>query len=109
GMLICGENTNPLARYTMIAQGEQIHIATWPPVWPTHDPAGGGAYSLEEGIKIRGGAHAFEGKLYNINVAAVLDRDAYDRLAALDADAARVLDGSPRGVSAVFGPSGLPI
>ncbi|KAK3725451.1 hypothetical protein LTR37_000421 [Vermiconidia calcicola] len=30
GMLICGENTNPLARYAMIAQGEQIHITTWP-------------------------------------------------------------------------------
>ncbi len=34
GMLICGENTNPLARYTLLAQGEQIHIATWPSVWP---------------------------------------------------------------------------
>ena len=30
GMLICGENTNPLARYALMAQGEQIHITTWP-------------------------------------------------------------------------------
>jgi nitrilase len=30
GMLICGENTNPLARYSLIAQGEQLHISTWP-------------------------------------------------------------------------------
>ena len=35
GMLICGENTNPLARYTLMAQGEQIHISSYPPVWPT--------------------------------------------------------------------------
>ena len=35
GVLICGENTNPLARYAMMAQGEQVHIATWPAVWPT--------------------------------------------------------------------------
>lgn len=35
GALICGENTNPLARYTLIAQGEQFHISTWPAKWPT--------------------------------------------------------------------------
>ncbi|XXG99863.1 hypothetical protein Hte_006204 [Hypoxylon texense] len=38
GALICGENTNPLARYTLAAQGEQIHISSWPPVWPTRMP-----------------------------------------------------------------------
>ena len=27
GALICGENTNPLARYSMIADGEQIVVA----------------------------------------------------------------------------------
>ncbi|KAK5062824.1 hypothetical protein LTR84_004899 [Exophiala bonariae] len=37
GALICGENTNPLARYALMAQGEQIHISTWPAVWPTRD------------------------------------------------------------------------
>lgn len=35
GALICGENTNSLARYAMISQGEQIHIACFPPIWPT--------------------------------------------------------------------------
>ena len=35
GMLICGENTNALARYALMAQGEQIHLSTWPAVWPT--------------------------------------------------------------------------
>jgi len=109
GMLICGENTNTLARYTMVAQGEQIHIANYPPIWPTHDPEKGGAYSLEQGIRIRGGAHAFEGKLFNIVVSAFLDKPAFDRLAALDKDAGRILEGSPRGVSAVFGPSGMAV
>lgn len=37
GGLICGENTNPLARYSM-AQGEQIHISSWPASWPTRIP-----------------------------------------------------------------------
>lgn len=39
GMLICGENTNSLARYSLIAQGEQIHISTWPAMWPTRIPS----------------------------------------------------------------------
>ncbi|EXJ79412.1 hypothetical protein A1O3_08914 [Capronia epimyces CBS 606.96] len=30
GTLICGENTNPLARYTMVAQGINLHISSWP-------------------------------------------------------------------------------
>lgn len=29
GMLACGENTNTLARYTLLAQGELIHIANY--------------------------------------------------------------------------------
>jgi len=27
GTLACGENTNPLARYALLAQGEQVHVA----------------------------------------------------------------------------------
>ena len=29
GTLACGENTNPLARFTLMAQGEQVHIANY--------------------------------------------------------------------------------
>ena len=46
GMLICGENTNPLARYALIAQGEQIHVSSYPPVWPTRPPNEPGRYDL---------------------------------------------------------------
>jgi predicted amidohydrolase len=38
GMLICGENTNPLARFALLAEGEQVHISSYPPVWPTRPP-----------------------------------------------------------------------
>ena len=53
GMLICGENGNPLARYTLMAQGEQIHIASYPSLWPN-----GGDYSLPDAIRIRASAHS---------------------------------------------------
>jgi len=36
--LICGENTNPLARYAVASQGIHLHISTWPAIWPTRLP-----------------------------------------------------------------------
>ena len=108
GALICGENTNPLARFALMAQGEQVHIASYPPVWPTR-PTQQGNYDLEQAIKIRAGAHSFEAKVFTIVASAVLDKTARAALAGLPADAQRVLDETPRGVSLVVGPTGLPI
>src|SRR5438477_4439735 len=73
GMLICGENTNPLARFTLMAQGEQVHVSTYPPVWPTADPRGGGNYDLASAIRIRAGAHSFEAKAFNIVASGFMD------------------------------------
>ena len=109
GMLICGENTNPLARYALIAQGEQVHMSTYPPMWPTHDPSTGANYDLKRAIEVRAGAHSFEGKVFNIVASGFLDSAARDRLAARDPDAERVLDESPRGVSVIIGPDGAPV
>ncbi len=106
GMLICGENTNPLARYTLMAQGEQVHISTYPPVWPTKDPKGGGNYNLSNAIRIRAGAHSFEAKAFNIVVSAFMDEAMRDALAEGDSEVARILEASPRGVSMVIGPTG---
>ena len=106
GMLICGENTNPLARYALIAQGEQIHISSYPPVWPTRPPNESGRYDLASAIRIRAGAHSFEGKVFNVVAAAFLDKAAFDALRSLDAEARETLEQSPRGVSMILGPSG---
>lgn len=110
GMLICGENTNPLARFTMIAQGEQVHVANFPPVWPTHgDPKVAGTYNLANITRIRCGAHAIEGKLFNIVVSGFMDRQTRDILAKGDSNIERILDDSHRGVSMVLGPTGEPV
>lgn len=109
GVLICGENTNPLARYTMMAQGEQVHVSTYPAVWPTRDPKGGGNYDLAGAIRIRAGAHSFEGKVFNIVASGFMDAKMREMLACLTPDAGRILDESPRGVSMVIGPTGDPV
>ncbi len=108
GMLICGENTNPLARYTMMAEGEQVHISTYPPIWPSHEP-GKGDYDLAHAIRLRAGAHSFEAKAFNIVSSGFMDTAMFNFLAELDPNAGRILEASPRSVSLITGPSGTPV
>jgi len=109
GMLICGENTNPLARYTLMAQGEQVHVSTYPPTWPTRDPGEAGRYDLAAAIRVRAGAHAFEAKAFNIVSAGVVDATMEAAIAPLGTDAVRILRDTPRGVSMILGPDAEPI
>ena len=87
GMLICGENTNPLARYSLIAQGEQVHVSSYPPVWPTRPSNEPGRYDLASAIRIRAGAHSFEGKVFNVVTSAFLDNKTLDALNGIDREA----------------------
>jgi aliphatic nitrilase len=110
GMLICGENTNPLARFALMAEGEQVHISTYPPVWPTRPPEGPGNYDLAQAIRIRAGAHAFEAKVFNLVAASCVDQTLRQTIeAALGREAVRILEESPRGISVVLGPTGTPL
>ena len=97
GMLICGENTNPLARYSLIAQGEQIHVSSYPPVWPTRPSNEPGRYDLASAIRISAGAHSFEGKVFNIVSSAFLDKSTLEALRGLDREALATMEQSPRG------------
>jgi nitrilase len=107
GMLICGENTNPLARYTLMAQGEQVHVSSWPACWPTKDPKSGANYDLADAIRIRSAAHSFEAKCFNIVCAAYLDDATLDALTReCGAEARRILEDSPKAVSMVINPAG---
>lgn len=109
GALICGENTNPLARYTLMAQGEQIHGSSYPPTWPTHDPTASGRYDLASAIRIRAGAHSFEAKAFNVVASSRIDEETTAQLAGLGEDAQRMIIDSPRGLSVIIGPDGLPL
>jgi aliphatic nitrilase len=110
GMLICGENTNPLARFALMAEGEQVHISSYPPAWPTRPPEGPGNYDLAQAIRIRAGAHAFEAKAFNVVAATCVDPTLRHTIeAALGPEPLRILDQSPRGISLVFDPTGAPV
>ena len=105
-MLICGENTNPLARYSLIAQGEQVHISSYPPVWPTRPANEPGRYDLASAIRIRAGAHSFEGKVFNVVSSGFLDKRTREALRTIDRDGLETLENSPQAISMVLGPSG---
>jgi len=107
GTLICGENTNTLARFTLLAQGEQVHIATYPPVWPFQRPgASARAFNLNEAIRIRAAAHAFEGKVFNVVASCALDADAMQQLSQGDSGIKALLQTAPQAVSLIVGPNG---
>jgi nitrilase len=106
GMLICGENTNPLARYALIAQGEQIHISSYPSVFPAKTPDGKGAYDIEDAIRIRAANHAFEGKLFNIVAATPFDDTARRFLSELPGDVVPLFEHGAQSTSMIIGPSG---
>jgi nitrilase len=105
GMLICGENTNSLAKFSLIAQGEQIHISSYPAKWPTQISKDG-QYNLEQSIKIRAGSHAFEGKLFNLVAAGFMDHNTYKVLEDYGCDAKSIFKDTPAAISAVFNPEG---
>jgi nitrilase len=106
GNLICGENTNPLARYSLMAQAEQIHISSWPPMWPTRRPKGGGNFNNVAANKIRASAHSFEAKVFGIVTAGYMDKALRSFLVERDSSVADVIDATPRAMSFFVDPTG---
>lgn len=107
GALICGENTNSLARYSLIAQGEQIHIATFPPCWPVNRTTKiGGGYNIAEVNKTRAASHSFEGKLFTIVSSGVLDKDAISQISENDSETKSFLESLAKPSSMIVGPDG---
>lgn len=106
GMLICGENTNPLSRFALMAEGEQVHVSTYPPMWPTRLPDEAGAYDLRRAIEIRAGAHAFEAKVFNIVSSACVDKTLKDTVGMADKAVLDVIERSPPSISVILDPAG---
>lgn len=124
GALICGENTNPLARYSLMAQQEQIHLSCWPPVWPTRVPpptttvetststaTGPRNYDAGSASRLRAAAHSFEAKAFGVMCSAYLDQEAIDTVVAGSSNPDIVEHGlrnSPAGISMILDPTGAP-
>jgi aliphatic nitrilase len=72
GQLVCWEHYNPLARYALMADGEQIHSAMYPGSF------GGDLFSEQIEVNIR--QHALESGCFVVNATAWLGADQQDQI-----------------------------
>lgn len=101
GVLACGENTNTLARFALLAQGEMVHVASYISL-----PTAPADYDMVEAIKTRSAAHAFEGKVFNIVSCSTISPEIVDAVAGDDEAARSMLTRSHSAFSGIFGPDG---
>jgi aliphatic nitrilase len=104
GTLACGENTNTLARFTLLAQGELIHIANYISL-PVAPPD----YDMAEAIKIRAAAHSFEGKLFTIVSCSTISQEIKDALREDVPNVDELLTRKNSAFSGFIGPNGAAI
>ncbi|KAI8935235.1 hypothetical protein NX059_007824 [Plenodomus lindquistii] len=131
GTLVCGENTNALARYAFIAQAQQVHISTWPAIWPTRVPQRDNCtkdkdrkdngtstgttsppnYDNLAANRTRAAAHCFEAKCFGIACSGHLGEDAIAVVAegASQPDVvANTVRAMPRAATFFIDPTGAP-
>lgn len=101
GTLACGENTNTLARFTLLAQGELIHIANYISL-PVAPPD----YNMAEAIKIRAAAHSFEGKLFTVVSCSTISKEIMDAMRNEVPNVDELLTRKNSAFSAIIGPNG---
>jgi nitrilase len=102
GTLICGSNANTLARFALIGQGEQVHVANYP-AFPM--PSTG---QMEDWIKLRAKAHCHEGKLFTVVSTSTMNSEMYDLLWDTE-EKKKLLGAEVFAYSAIYGPDAQPI
>jgi aliphatic nitrilase len=104
GMLCCWEHLQPLSKYAMYAQNEQIHIAAW----PSFSVYRGAAYAL--GPELNNAAsqiYAAEGQCFVLAPCALVSREMHELLCTDDVQRQLLLQGG--GFARIYGPDGAPM
>ena len=104
GALCCWEHLQPLTKYAMYAQHEQIHIAAW----PSFSLYVGAAYALGPELNTAAGQmYAAEGQCFVLASCAVVSPAMVEMLC--DTPAKRELLQAGGGHARIFGPDGAPL
>jgi aliphatic nitrilase len=101
GGLACGENTNTLARFALLGQGELVHVASYISL-PVAPPD----YDMAEAIKLRAIAHSFEGKIFTIVSCSTMSKEIIAVMETIVPDARARLQRKSSAFSGVIGPDG---
>lgn len=118
-----------------MSQGEQLHISTWPAVWPTRTPrtqstvdetaangnptnassssaVKGANYDNVAANRIRAAAHCFEAKCFGVLCSGYLDDNAIQTIASGASDPdyiSQTLKTAQRGATLFLDPTGAPL
>jgi aliphatic nitrilase len=104
GMLACWEHLQPLSKYAMYSQNEQIHIAAW----PSFSVYRGAAYALS--AEVNNGAsqlYAAEGGCFVVAPCGVVSPEMHEMLCTDDLQRQLLLQGG--GFARIYGPDGAPL
>lgn len=101
GGLACGENTNTLARFALLGQGELVHVASYISL-PVAPPD----YDMAEAIKLRATAHSFEGKIFTIVSCSTVSEEIIAAMETIVPDARARLQRKSSAFSGIIGPDG---
>ncbi|TPQ38467.1 aliphatic nitrilase [Bradyrhizobium guangdongense] len=101
GGLACGENTNTLARFALLGQGELVHVASYISL-PVAPPD----YDMAEAIKLRAIAHSFEGKIFTVVSCSTVSEEIIRAMEAVVPDARARLQRKSSAFSGIIGPDG---
>lgn len=101
GGLACGENTNTLARFALLAQGEMVHVASYIAL-PVAPPE----YDMAEAIKVRAAAHSFEGKVFTVVACSTISPAIQDAISESHPEAREMLARPNSAFSGILGPDG---
>lgn len=101
GGLACGENTNTLARFALLAQGELVHTASYISL-PVAPPD----YDMAEAIRLRAQSHSFEGKVFTVVATSTVSEEIIGAMERVRPDARSLLERKSSAFSGIIGPDG---
>lgn len=101
GTLACGENTNTLARFALLSEGELVHVANYIAL-----PVAPASYNMADAIRIRAAAHSFEGKLFTIVSCSTVSEEIIAALEPVHPGARALLGRNQSAFSGVLDPQG---
>ena len=101
GALCCWEHLQPLTKYAMFSQNEQIHAAAW----PSFSVYRGGAYQLGSDVNVGAARqHAVEGQCFVLSACATVSKEMIEMMCDTEAKRQFLLEGG--GYANIFGPDG---
>ncbi|WP_246089466.1 carbon-nitrogen hydrolase family protein [Paraburkholderia guartelaensis] len=104
GALCCAEHIQPLSKYAMYSQHEQVHVAAW----PSFSVYRGAAYQLSAAANNAASqVYALEGQCYVLAPCATVSKGMIDLLIDSESKAALLTEGG--GFAMIYGPDGAPL